>query len=76
VSVTGGSLTIGMMKNEAVGHDWCCFDNWSLTYLGSGTSINASVRDKESYAIYNLYGQQVKNPERGIYIKGGQKIMK
>jgi hypothetical protein len=67
VSVTGGSLTIGMMKNEAVGHDWCCFDNWSLTYLGSGTSINASVRDKESYAIYNLYGQQVKNPERGIY---------
>lgn len=77
VKVTGGQLKVGIRKTEYVPDDWCCFDNFTLTYLGNGTGISDVTRsahgaDKQ---IYNLQGQQVKPGVNGIYIKGGKIII-
>lgn len=37
VTVTGGTLRLGVKSNGYVQYDWTCFDNFRLTYLGDGT---------------------------------------
>ena len=53
--------------------------NITILKVADGTEIN-SVEDKrpatiDSDIIYNLGGQVVKNPSRGIYIKNGKKFI-
>ena len=77
--VTDGTLVVGLYKSEWVDSDWCCFDNFTLTYLGTGTGIREQLKanGKPSNAVYNLKGQRVGKPvQRGIYINNGQKILK
>ena len=79
VMVTDGWLTFGIYKDEWVDADWCCFDNFTLTYLGTGTGVSDVKRragGDDSDAIYNLGGQRVTAPTKGIYIKNGKKIVK
>jgi hypothetical protein len=77
VNVTEGSLMLGLKKNEWVDADWCCFDNFTLTYLGPDTRVSIINNDpaKNSKAVYNLIGQRVDgSAQRGIYISNGKKI--
>ena len=75
-TITNGTLVLGLYKTEWVDNDWCCFDNFTLIYLGTGTEVNEKIKDQseKSDAVYNLKGQRVKNPaQRGIYIRNGKK---
>jgi hypothetical protein len=76
VYVTEGSLVLGLYKNDWIDADWCCFDNFTLTYLGPGTGIKTVIDSQNNYkAIYNLIGQRVDNSaQHGIYISNGKKI--
>ena len=80
VSVTDGQLTIGIRKAVHVDSDWCCFDNFTLTYLGNGTGISDANTGKEAQAasnhVYNLSGQRIAVPAKGIYIQNGRKKAK
>ena len=40
VVVTNGTLRIGIGKNESIGDDWLCFDNFNLTYYGSEIDLS------------------------------------
>jgi hypothetical protein len=75
-----GTLTIGIKKDERqqVG-DWTVFDNFRLTYFNvegvvTGIAdINTNVNTTASY--YNLQGQKVQRPAKGLYIVDGKKLM-
>ena len=68
-------LVLGIYKTVNVEGDWCCFDNFKLMYKGPVTGISEveATRDEEHY--YNLMGVRVDNPGRGVYVKGGKKII-
>ena len=77
-TVTDGTLVVGLYKTDWLDSDWCCFDNFTLTYLGPLTSVKA-VRDDNGQredGVYNLKGQRLHDnaTQRGIYISNGQKI--
>ena len=79
VKVTNGTLTFGIYKDVYVDADWCCFDNFTLTYLGTGTGVSDVKRDgagDAAGAVYNIGGQRVAAPTKGIYIKNGKKMIK
>ena len=77
VTVSGGSLTIGIRKGVYVKNDWCCFDNFTLEYLGNGSGIaDISARGGDGQPTYNLRGQRVTAPGKGIYIIGGKKMIR
>lgn len=40
VTVTDGTLLIAVMKEAISNHDWTCFDNFQLTYLGDKLELN------------------------------------
>lgn len=77
VTVTDGRLRLGIRKEVYERNDWCCFDNFTLTYLGTGSGIvDAGFRSVADGPAYSLMGQRIKIPGKGIYIKGGKKILK
>ena len=65
-----------------VAEGWCLFNNFALTELVVPDAIQdleADSLNSESSilnSIYNLSGQRVTNPSRGIYIIGGKKVLK
>ena len=75
--VTDGTLVLGLYKFDWVDSDWCCFDNFTLTYLGPETSVKA-VRDDKNLRnnnVYDLKGVRVNHAaQRGIYISNGKII--
>ncbi len=55
VTEDGGSVTIGIRKDEMVGNDWAVFDNFDLKYYGTATIAeveNASLVE-EYRAVYS-----------------------
>ena len=48
----------------------------SLTNTSGITAINTIHGDEPEGAYYNLAGQRVENPDHGIYIKNGKKIVR
>ena len=74
--LSDGSLEFGIYKTNAVGGDWCCFDNFKLMYCGSGTGITeVNATDEDDKHCYNLLGVHVDKPSKGIYIKNGKKVI-
>lgn len=74
-----GSLKVGIRKAEAVASDWCCFDNFTLKYLGDLTGISTpAVLSHADQSVYNLKGLRMdgKALPHGIYIIGGRKVVK
>ena len=73
-----GDITLGIRKTQAKALDWCCFDNFTLRYLGDPTAIRNVTTDGDgTAATYNLSGQRVsKATTPGVYIKGGRKVIK
>lgn len=53
-----------------------CFDNFYLCELTDITSVS-QIKQSNTYSdkIYNLAGQEVVNPGKGIYIKNGKKYI-
>ena len=75
-TVTDGTLNIGIYNYESVNSDWCCFDNFRLTYLGPDTRVSSVKQGtgRWPHDIYNLHGQRVSKPGKGVYIVGGKKM--
>ena len=73
-------LRLGMRKTVAVDKDWCCFDNFTLRFLGSGSAVTDIVSSPSvsSDRWYNLNGQVVSGEPsvHGIYVHGGKKVVK
>ena len=76
-----GILTLGVKKDtrEQMG-DWVVFDNFRLTYLNAEGVVTGIV-DTTSHlsplttGYYNLQGQKMKNPTKGLYIVNGKKVV-
>ena len=76
-----GDVVLGIYKDEYVYSDWCCFDNFTLNYLGNDTGISEvaeSMRKTDDGRCYNLNGQQVDYDriKSGYLIKNGKIILK
>lgn len=79
LEVTENRLIFGLRNYSSINSDWCCFDNWTLTYLGPGTGIQSAASHAEGTGqgtIYNLQGQRLDNMQKGINIVQGKKIVK
>ena len=76
----GGSVTIGLEKTEILPNDYEVVGAWHLYYLGDANAIEPVLRDRlftvgDDTAIYNLAGQRLSAPQRGINIIGGKKVV-
>ena len=79
----GGSVTIGVRKDDGLVNDWVCIDDFSLEYLGDGdankpddfvSSVEEAVADGKATVVasewYTVNGLRVAEPkQRGIYIR-------
>lgn len=73
-----GDIKLGIRKTEYVSNDWCCFDNFTLNYLGDATGISVLKTDRvETDSFYNLQGQQISrnSMNRGVYICNGKVVI-
>ena len=75
---TSTAVTIGVKKSVAVTNDWTIFDNFRLEYFGNpDTGIRPHTSDvSHQTSIYNLHGQRMASPAKGIYIQGGRKYVR
>lgn len=75
----GESMRIGVKKSVGFTNDWAIFDNFQLLYLGPDaviTSIDEVETAKPAAkAVYNLMGQRIAAPQRGINIINGVKVV-
>ncbi|MGM9733751.1 MAG: alpha-N-arabinofuranosidase 1, partial [Prevotella sp.] len=74
-----GSIKIGIENLSPVNSDWCCFDNFTLKYLGDGTGIDSVKSDNRgSEKTYTLGGMEIKGnaKTKGITIRNGKKEIK
>ena len=74
-----GDITLGIRKESWTSADWCCFDNFTLRYLGNATGISNVSAKKQDAATYNLQGQRVSDmnaARHGVFIKNGKKVIK
>lgn len=74
-------VVLGIYKDEYVYSDWCCFDNFTLNYLGIDTGIGEvamSMQKSTDGRCYNLNGQQVSYDmvKSGLVIKNGRIMFK
>ena len=83
VQVTTGDLMILVQKFREKNSDWVVLDNFRLTYYGTEkpseelqgiSNVNANLNVNANY--YNLQGQKVKNPAKGLYIINGRKYIR
>ncbi|MCI7044967.1 MAG: carbohydrate binding domain-containing protein [Prevotella sp.] len=77
--IAPGSITLGITNLNNLYRDWCCFDNFTLKYLGNPTAIktvedNGTIKNK----AYNLMGMPVdpSSKAKGIYIINGKKVIR
>ncbi len=78
LETAGQPLRIGLRKLKTVPADWVAYDHFQLHYKGSATGIanvTPNVQTPAKGIIYNLAGQRVVKPTRGIYIIDGKKVM-
>ncbi len=76
VAESGNVITYEL---EAGSHEITKADSHNLFYINlipKADSIHTTVKENDGEVIYyNLSGQQVKNPVRGIYIRNGKKVI-
>ena len=72
----GGQLRFGIRKASYAEGDWCCFDNWTLAYLGPLSAVGAPAAERPAAEgpTYDLGGHRVSQPGKGVYIKNGKKV--
>ena len=79
-----GYLRIGVKKDSTINdNDWSIFDNFALFYTGSEEpnlatgiqTVDAGTATVALDGIYNLQGQKLAAPVKGINIIGGKKVL-
>lgn len=75
-----GVLRIGVKTEGRTGftNDWAIFDNFELFYLGTTVTGIEEISEVEEVAvkgIYNLAGQKLSAPQKGINIIDGKKVL-
>lgn len=78
-TVNDGTLRIGIKSDNRIAYDWCCFDNFKLTYLDATTAIDGVNADKQhkTQAVYRIDGVRLQQaPSHGVYIQNGKKHVK
>ena len=71
-------MKIGVYGLESFNYNnWTTIDNFRLTYYGdTGTGIERSMTNGQATsAIYNLSGQRLTAPRKGINIINGKKVL-
>jgi hypothetical protein len=65
------------MKVENTTATWVNFDNFKLERLESTTDIHgiSTTPTKNNTVIYNLWGQKLAKPQKGINIINGKKVL-
>ena len=73
----GGSLRLGIRKNAAIASDWVIYDDFELYYIGKAlpNSIQGVEAQDKVQVIYNLAGQRLSKPQKGINIINGKKVL-
>ncbi|MBQ8127523.1 MAG: MucBP domain-containing protein [Prevotella sp.] len=75
----GETLTVGVTNGENV-HQWVIFDNFRLTYYGV-EDLTTGITEVSTDALqavgrtYNMAGQRVEKPMKGLYIQNGKKMV-
>ena len=74
--VTDGTLRLGIKSTNHINADWCCFDNFKLTYLDATTHIKGvqagnSLNTLPAYGLDGVRLQQI--PKNQVYIIKGKK---
>ena len=77
-----GELTIGVKKMTLVSNDWTIFDNFTLTYINSGSEDAITAPTSRypfaSSGTYTLSGVRVADNSdlpKGLYIINGKKVV-
>lgn len=71
-----GPVSIGIKKSESKGSDWCCFDNFTLNYLGKTDAVKAPrMGAKKKAKSYEISGMPAKEQAHShhIIIENGKK---
>lgn len=73
--VNNGRITIGVRGTRT--DTWCIWDNFRLNYCGPNVSVAISdaTVPLPKQTVYNLNGQQVNVPGKGLYISNGRKVI-
>lgn len=74
----GNELKIGIRKETTIENDWCLFDNFKLYYLGKDAPDaiqDIETANDQTDGIYNLAGQKLSAPQKGINIINGKKYI-
>ena len=82
VSVTNGSLRIGVRSSTTTGKDWTCFDHFRLAYLGDPMWTGIKTTDYRQQTTddgvwFDISGRKLgsKPKAKGIYIVNGRKVV-
>ena len=82
VSVTNGTLRIGVRSTTSTGKDWTCFDHFRLKYIGdpNWTGIRATEDrgwKNANAQWFDLSGRKLgsKPKTKGVYIINGRKVV-
>lgn len=72
----GQDLTLGLKKVEAVGNDWLIYDDFELYYTGNEIPVGIDNINAQSgkKTIFNIAGQRLQTPQKGINIINGKKV--
>lgn len=71
-----GRLDIAVRKDDYVQWDVLIFDNFRLEYIGHdpADAIQSVSADTDATPVYNLAGQRLSRPSRGVNVIGGKKV--
>lgn len=82
VTVTDGTLRIGVRSTTTTGKDWTCFDHFRLKYLGDPNWTGIETTDNRQWTTdrgrwFDLSGRNLasKPKAKGVYIVNGRKTV-
>ncbi len=69
----GANLTFGLRKTELINSDWCMFDNFKLSYLGTQTPTGIDAAEavqnaSKAEGVYTISGVKTNAMNKGINI--------
>ena len=78
----GETLEVGIRKTAAISEDWVIFDDFQLFYLSGdvfkgqlvGIIEVATPTIDKNVPVYNIAGQRLSTPQKGINIINGKKV--
>lgn len=76
--VTDGKLKVGIRSTKSINSDWCCFDNFKLTYLDSPAAVKSVTQTGQgAQGVYSLLGVRMsEKPSHGVFIENGKTRIK